>query len=172
MIPIYVSSRLEEVLAEHLISKNQYLPAYGVSAGLDLYYTGKEQLVFNSKMRAPNIHPIAHDSTDSIKLIPTGLHIALPVNHVGIICDRGSITKTPLVKRAGIIDPGYAGEIFVNLTSHPGESYKIEPGQKLPVQLVVVPFVNDYTVVDREHYEQLTMGSLRRDGKVGSSDRK
>jgi dUTPase len=158
-IPITLSKELVDILAKQDIKPEDYKPAYGgESVGLDLYYTGKETLFVNERI----IHGLEKP------LIPTGVRMALPRGYVCFVCDRGSISKTGLVRRAGVIDPGYTGEVFVNLF---GQG-TINPGDKLPVQLVVIKAETNYNTVSLEDFEKLTADSQRGDGKTGSSDTK
>lgn len=150
---IYVTPALRQVLDQNSVTN--YLPAYeGESAGLDLYCTGAARELCTASLTS--------------WLIPTGLHINLPRGMVGLILDRGSISKGLHVRRAGVIDPGYKGEIFVNLLSPVAPP---QPGEKLPVQLVVVPFRTDYKEVTLEEYTTLTSSSKRGSGALGSSDK-
>lgn len=159
---ILISPELQVVLDAQNIT--QYGPAYGgESAGLDLYYTGTHKLEWDSKSH----HPYMVD--EMTRLIPTGLRIALPSNMVGLILERGSISKTNLVKRAGVIDSSYTGEVFVNLVNL-GGNYLIHPGDKLPVQLVVVPCDNQFVPVTPSEWASITSTSKRKEGKVGSSN--
>lgn len=50
-------------------------------------------------------------------LIPTGIALEVPVEHVAIIFERGSVGKIGLGRRAGVVDPSYRGEVFVGLTN-------------------------------------------------------
>lgn len=153
-IVISHSDALDKVLSNHGIE--YYRPAYsGESVGLDLFYTGSEPLkVYNNKK----------------VLVQTGLFIMLPPNYGGFIKDRGSISKTTLIRRAGVIDPGYTGEVFVNFISSTEEPTTINPGDKLPVQLVVVKCETKYMTVSRSDFDLLTNNAERGDKKVGSSD--
>jgi len=54
-----------------------------------------------------------HETT----LIPTGIALEVPVKHVAIIFERGSVGKVGLGRRAGVVDPSYRGEVFVGLTN-------------------------------------------------------
>ena len=156
MISIYCNENLRNTLTKNEIL--EYAPAYnGESIGLDLYNAGPE-LTLSSK------------SFDFNKFIPTGLHVSIPKGYVGILTERGSVTKTKLKLRAGVIDPGYTGEIFVNLVNIGTLSEIIKPYQKLPVQLVVVKCSNDFTVLEKDEYLKLTSDSSRQEGQVGSSD--
>lgn len=41
----------------------------------------------------------------------------VPVSHVAIIFERGSVGKIGLGRRAGVVDPSYRGEVFVGITN-------------------------------------------------------
>lgn len=162
-IPITLSPALVDVLAKYDIKPEDYKPAYGgESVGLDLYYTGDQRL------RIKEQHVTDFDGTEIKPLIPTGVRMALPLGYVCLVLDRGSISKTSLMRRAGVVDPGYNGEIFVNFFGHGA----ISPGDKLPVQLVVIKAETDYNTVSLEEFEKLTAASQRGDGKTGSTDKK
>ena len=159
-VKLLLSDKLKEILKKQGIEK--YEPAYnGEACGLDLYYTGETTLLCPYNMD---------------KLLPTGLKVIIPNGYVGIIKERGSITKYPMTLRAGVIDVGYHDEIFVNLICHEqANNYgtsrvQLSEGSKLPVQLVVIPCLNKYTEVDDETFKKLSEESKRKNGKVGSSD--
>jgi len=142
----------------------KYQPAYGgESVGLDLYYAGKEPLHIDGP------HIVSDNGEIKKCLVPTGLKIMLPKNYAGLILDRGSISKTNLIRRAGVIDPGYTGEIFVNFLSVGG--WVIKPYQKLPVQLVVIEANTLYKYVDQSSYQTLSEDSKRKDNKIGSTEK-
>jgi dUTP pyrophosphatase len=48
---------------------------------------------------------------------PTGLSVVLPNGYWLRLAERGSTAKYGLSLRAGIVDTGYRGEIFVALTN-------------------------------------------------------
>ena len=157
MIKIYCNERLDEVLDDNDVE--DYVPAYGgESAGLDLYNSGE------------NITVMPTSSDTKGVMISTGLHVFTPKGYVSLIKERGSITKTPLKYRAGVVDEGYTGEIFVNLINISNEEYIIKRGQKLPVQIIVVKCDNEYSEIDEDEYLSLSKFSKRNTGKVGSSD--
>ena len=157
MIKIYCNERLDEVLDDNDVE--DYVPAYGgESAGLDLYNSGENIVVM----------PTSSDTKGV--MISTGLHVFTPKGYVSLIKERGSITKTPLKYRAGVVDEGYTGEIFVNLVNISNEEYIIKKGQKLPVQIIVVKCDNQYSEIDEDEYLNLSQLSQRKSGKVGSSD--
>lgn len=157
MIKIYCNEKLSKTLESNNVK--DYVPAYeGESAGLDLYNSGEDTTIM--------------PSLSNIKgaMISTGLHVFTPKGYVTLIKERGSITKTPLKYRAGVVDEGYTGEIFVNLVNISNEEYTIKKSQKLPVQIIVVKCDNQYSEIDKEEYLNLSQLSQRKSGKVGSSD--
>jgi dUTPase len=160
---ILIDPKLQKVLDQNNVTN--YGPAYnGESVGLDLYYVGDIPIYWEE-----NTYRLHTSAYDPIALIPTGLKIKLSPDNVGLILERGSVTKTSLVKRAGVIDPGYTGEVFVNLVNLGGQG-RINPGDKLPVQLVVLPCDNRFVSVTPAEFDLLTMNAARAAGKVGSSN--
>lgn len=181
-IPMLITNELVEVLAGHGIDPHDYRPAYdGKSVGLDLYNIGPTIYIppgttnFREDWAFGDPEPdekVVKDQFGKIfkQRISTGLLLALPNHWAGIIQERGSITKHPLKIRAGVVDPEYTGQVFVNcvnLSSHPWE---IEHGSKLPFQLVVLQANTNFAPVTQEEYESLTEGSTRKGGMIGSSD--
>ena len=165
MIDICISSNLKKLLNNKSIDIKDYLPAYnGESAGLDLYNSGNSIDIMPSSgkyiTKEPNLKV----------LISTGLKVSIPKGYVGLIQERGSIIKTPLKVRAGVIDSGYNGEIFVNCVNISSKNYRIHENEKLPFQLVVVKCDNEYNLVTEEEYLNTTSNSSRKAGKIGSSD--
>jgi dUTP pyrophosphatase len=180
-VPMLIGNELAEVLRRHHIKA--YLPAYGgESAGLDLYNVGPDTHILPTSVDHTKDWAFDGDadtdlSTQQFKkifktLLPTGLFLAIPRGWVGLIQERGSITKHPLKIRAGVIDPNYTGEVFVNcvnLSTHP---WQIKHGDKLPFQLVIVQANTQFQPVTKEDYLSLTSGSSRKEGMIGSSDTK
>ena len=159
MINFYCDENLKEALRVNEV--DSYAPAYGgESAGLDLYNSGKSII----------LNPVSDFSYQNKILIPTGLRIIVPEGYVALIQERGSITKTPLKVRAGVIDRGYTGEIFVNAVNVSQDKFTLQQHQKLPFQIVVVKCDNHFQEIKEEEYLSLTSSHLRKDGIVGSSD--
>ena len=72
-------------------------------------------------------------------LVDTGVQIAVPVGHVGLIMDKsGRAIKEGLTVLGGVIDSGYRGNIQVILYNTGDEVVFISQGQKI-AQLVVMP---------------------------------
>lgn len=165
MVKISINDDLKNILNVCNVDVKDYVPAYnGESAGLDLYNTGKSIYIMSAGSQYISRSP------DLKILIPTGIRVAIPKGYVGLVQERGSITKTPLKVRAGVIDSGYTGEVFVNCINVTRNEFTISKGSKLPFQLVVVKCDNEFEVVSEEEYLSLSRDSSRKDGKVGSSD--
>ena len=174
-IPMTTSVELIKTLIANDILLVDYKPAYdGESVGLDLFNASDKRFsIPPMTMTLPTTEDLTRQAFEKSQvktLIPTGVRIALPRNHVALLRERGSITKTPLICRAGVIDPGYTGEIFVNMVNTSSEYFIIEPHSKLPVQLLVVPALTDFEHVTQSKYKELTAEAARGTGMIGSSD--
>ena len=161
MINICLTKKLIFTLNVNNVDVKDYIPAYnGESAGLDLYNTGENITVLPQTVLPKNFKT----------LIGTGLKMQVPKGYVALVKERGSITKTSLKARAGVIDSGYTGEVFVNLINTGSEEYTLNSNEKLPVQIIVVKCDNEFSIVDEEEYLNITESSTRKSGKIGSSD--
>jgi dUTP pyrophosphatase len=69
--------------------------------------------------------------------IPTGLALELPSTHGALVEDRSGLALKGLTTLAGVIDPGYRGEIKIVLTNLNALPYTISPGDRV-AQLRVV----------------------------------
>ena len=158
-VAVLPSSRLVELLSSQNIGPTDYRPAYGgESVGLDLYCTAEPVLK----------QIVGEEFTTNIDV---GIRVVIPRGYVGLIMDRGSIGKTALTRRAGVIDPGYTGPVFANLFGSHQALKKIAVGDKLPVQLVIVACNTAFDIVDADHFDQITQHSARKEGAIGSSDK-
>ena len=107
----------------------QPLPKYQTSqsAGMDL--------------RANIDAPILIKPLDR-KLIPTGLHIALPEGYEAQIRPRsGLVIKNgiTIINTPGTIDPGYRGDVGVILVNISNEDFVVQPGDRI-AQMVINKF--------------------------------
>ncbi len=77
-------------------------------------------------------------------VVPTGISIALPAGHAGLVCPRSGLAARHgigVVNGPGVIDAGYRGEVKVVLVNHDqDEAFEIRRGDRI-AQLVVVPVV-------------------------------
>jgi dUTP pyrophosphatase len=72
-------------------------------------------------------------------LIPTGLHIGLPAGTVGYVCPRSGLAANygiTVLNAPGVIDPGYTGEVLINLVNFGPYTYTIHCGERV-AQLII-----------------------------------
>lgn len=102
--------------------------------------------------------------------IPTGIAIALPPGHAGLVLPRSGLARDhgiALVNAPGLIDEGYRGELRVLLlNTDRAATFAVEPGDRI-AQLVVMP-IPAIDVV--EHPGELPP-TARAAGGFGSSGR-
>lgn len=117
------------------------------SAGLDLYINS----LSNSNMT-----------------IGTGVHVEIPVNHVGLVLPRSSwgLKGFQLSNTCGVIDSDYRGEIILHRDIHPTKGkLDLHVGDRI-AQLVVVPCVS----MSHEVPQLSDLSSTKRgDGGFGST---
>ncbi len=93
-------------------------------------------------------------STDDVKigagekkLIGTGLAMAVPEGHAGLIWDRsGLAAKFGLHVLAGVVDSGYRGEVKVVLYNLGNDEFQVEKGMRIAqmlIQPVVLPEITE-----------------------------
>lgn len=69
--------------------------------------------------------------------VKTGVAVAVPEGHVGLIWDKSGISHNNGIKTlGGVIDAGYRGEILVGVVNLGEESYVCEKGAKIAQLLV------------------------------------
>lgn len=69
----------------------------------------------------------------------TGVHVAIPEGHVGLITSKSGLMQKGVTCR-GTIDAGYTGSIKAIMYHQGKEPVKISKGQKI-TQLVIVPII-------------------------------
>lgn len=101
-------------------------------------------------------------------LLPTGIKVEVPSGNMLEVKNKSGIAfKRQLVVGACVIDPGYDGEVFVNLHNIGTDTQVIEPGQKV-AQAVLMPVV--YCAVEEiENGAVMNVGSARSVGGFGST---
>jgi dUTP pyrophosphatase len=77
--------------------------------------------------------------------VSTGVHVAIPKNHVGLITSKSGLMQEGITSR-GTIDSDYRGAIHAVLYNHNNRPYRIEKGQKI-TQLVILPIITPKPVV-------------------------
>jgi dUTP pyrophosphatase len=89
------------------------------------------------------------DNRDSIKIEPgqslileTGLKFGVPHGFMLEVKNRSSVaSKRQLIVGACVIDPGYNGELFINLHNIGQRTQMVESGQKI-AQVVMIPIIH------------------------------
>lgn len=101
------------------------------------------------------------------EMVPTGIAIALPEGHAGLVLPRSGLAARhgiALVNAPGLIDEGYRGELRVLLlNTDRAEPFAIAPGDRI-AQLVLVRV----SLVEAVEVRGLD-GTERGDGGFGSS---
>ncbi|NTW14407.1 MAG: dUTP diphosphatase [Candidatus Moranbacteria bacterium] len=71
--------------------------------------------------------------------VPTGIAIAVPAGHVGLIMDRsGLAAKHGITTLGGVIDSNYRGEWGIIMLNTSDAAYEVVPGERV-AQMLVVP---------------------------------
>jgi len=124
------------------------LPAYGHKgdAGLDLYSA------VDATLQKGDVFPV-----------PTGIKIAVPSGHVGLVWDKSGVSLKGVHRLAGVIDCGYRGEVKVVLVNLGDEPFVIEKGMKI-AQLLIQP-VQEVQVEECTELSETTRG----EGGFGST---
>lgn len=69
--------------------------------------------------------------------VPTGLALEFPSTHGALVEDRSGLALRGLTTLAGVIDPGYRGEVRVVMTNLSQSAAEIKPGDRI-AQLRIV----------------------------------
>ncbi len=70
-------------------------------------------------------------------LVPTGLQLAIPAGHVGLVWPRsGLAVRHGIDTLAGVIDSDYRGEVRVLLVNHGTEPFAIRRGDRIAQLLI------------------------------------
>lgn len=69
--------------------------------------------------------------------VRTGIAVAIPEGHVGLVWDKSGISHKGGVKTlGGVVDAGYRGEVLVGLINLGDTAYVVEKGGKIAQMLV------------------------------------
>jgi dUTP pyrophosphatase len=99
------------------------------------------------------------------RLLRTGVAVAVPAGHVGLICDRSSLARRGLKTAGGVIDAGYRGELGVVVWNISREPQPVKKGERC-AQLLVIPIATPAPV------ESEDLGAtVRGNGGFGSTGR-
>ena len=101
-----------------------------------------------------------HIAPGVVTLVPTGVAVAIPEGHVGILAARSSLAvkkAMTLANGVGIIDADYRGEIKIPITPLDGCHNLIQAGTRiaqlliLPIALPTVEVVSELPDSERGH---------------------
>jgi len=97
------------------------LPVYShpSDAGLDLFSVVDREL-------APG----------EVFAMPTGIQVAVPAGHVGLVWDKSGISLQKVHRLAGVVDSGYRGEVQVVMINLGAAPFAIRKGMKIAQMLV------------------------------------
>jgi len=111
-------------------------------------------------------------SINETKLLETGLVFEVPHGYMLEVKNRSSMaSKKGVIVGGGVIDPGYEGEIKVNLINvGMNQPVTIQPGDKI-AQLVLIPVIHfkAYEKVNGDLYDYPVAISDRGNGGFGST---
>jgi len=100
-------------------------------------------------------------------LVPTGLKVVVPRSYMLEVKNKSGVAhKQKLIVGACVVDPGYTGEIYVNLHNIGGETQIIKPAQKI-AQAVLVPIIT--CGVEEVFIDPSEDGTDRGEGGFGST---
>ena len=137
------------------------LRAHKTDAGMDLFYCPngeRENLVREDGYGIP---------PRESRLIPTGLKVEVPYGHMLEVKNKSGIaTNRQLLVGACVVDPGYDGEVYVNLHNIGLHTQYLQPGDKV-AQAVLVPIV--HCDVQEVASDKLNKGTTRGAGGFGST---
>ena len=135
--------------------------AHSSDAGYDLFYCpdGSQKKLYDT--------PDYHIPPGSSRVIPTGLKFQIPLNTMLEIKNKSGIaSKRQLIVGACVVDPGYDGEVFVNLHNIGSETQIIKPGQKL-AQCMLIPLMDPG--IEEVLEDGLNTAHSRGSGALGST---
>jgi len=95
--------------------------------------------------------------------VPTGIQIAVPPGHVGLVWDKSGISLKGVHRLAGVVDAGYRGEVQVVMINLGPALFAVRKGMKI-AQLLVQP-VATVSVVECEELDDTSRG----EGGFGST---
>jgi dUTP pyrophosphatase len=100
-----------------------------------------------------------------LKAVPTGIQMAIPDGHVGLIWDKSGISLQGVHRLAGVVDAGYRGEVKVVMINLGKLPFAIKKGMKI-AQMLIQPVVAA-EVTETDDLDDTSRG----DGGFGSTGR-
>jgi dUTP pyrophosphatase len=83
--------------------------------------------------------------------VPTGIQMAIPTGHVGLVWDKSGISLKGVHRLAGVVDAGYRGEVRVVMVNLGKEPFAIKSGMKIAqmlIQAVEAPAIIESDTLD------------------------
>ena len=113
-------------------------PSYAtpLSAGVDLRANLEESVVLEPLGRA---------------LIPTGLYMSIPAGYEGQVRPRSGLAAKKgitVLNTPGTVDADYRGEVKVILVNLSGESFTVEPGERIAQMVFAAHATAEFEQVD------------------------
>lgn len=97
----------------------------------------------------------------STAAVPTGIALEFPSTHGALVEDRSGLAMRGVTTLAGVIDPGYRGELKVVMTNLGAEPVEIRAGERI-AQLRIVERI------EAEFEEVAELGEATVDGLRGA----
>jgi dUTP pyrophosphatase len=97
------------------------------------------------------------------KPVPTGIQMAIPAGHVGLVWDKSGISLKGVHRLAGVVDAGYRGEVRVVMVNLGKEPFAVKAGMKI-AQMLIQP-VEAPSIVESETLDDTSRG----EGGFGST---
>ena len=110
---------MKRLVAEARLPRYAHVGEYGDLAA-DLY--ASQGLIIDPGMTVP---------------VPTGVAMEFPSTHGALVEDRSGLAVKGITTLAGVIDPGYRGEIRVVVTNLSASALEVKPGDRI-AQLRIV----------------------------------
>ena len=135
----YVKETFRKMIKVKVVNRgHQQLPAYATpqSAGMDLRANLSEPVT---------LHPLER------RLIPTGLHIALPEGYEAQVRPRSGLALKhglTVLNTPGTIDADYRGEIGVVLINLSQEDFVINDGERIAQMVIARHEQGDFVLVE------------------------
>lgn len=98
-------------------------------------------------------------------LIKTGIKMAIPSGHVGLIWDKSGIAKDGIKTMGGVIDENYRGEINVVIKNLSEIDFNIIPDQK--IAQILIQKISDFEICEKK----INDTTERAENNFGSSGR-
>ena len=135
--------------------------AHQTDAGMDLYYCPNGE-----RAKFLEEEGLVISARETV-LIPTGIKVNVPYGYMLEVKNKSGIAlKRQLLVGACVIDPGYTGEVYVNLHNVGLKTQYLQPGDKI-AQAVLVPVM--HCGVEEVSEEEIDIKTDRGHGGFGST---